>query len=280
MSFSKYRVFQRILPRWDFDLHVHTNWSQDNLKGPSMSDFIPLAERYKIHIGFADHYEMLYYESKSMKHGKWRLTDETVDKYLEELDTLKNRYNFVSSGIEIDYYPSRKEKIQEFVDDYRSQFDLIIGSLHEVVDYRPVTLKEDLEWLINSFGSFQAVVDRYFEMMFEIVDTQIFDVIAHPDVVFRFLTPKDPNFQQEYLNDPRVLELGLLCKKYKTMMEVNLSGYYYKWNQSFPNENYLHHLLAEGVKFIVGSDSHSLDQFEKMVLKTRKYNNILRERTN
>ena len=78
---NKFRIFKRILPNWDHDLHVHSNWSQDNLNGPSMADYIPLAERYKIHIGFADHFEFAFSNTKDPKYKECRLNQKFVDPF-------------------------------------------------------------------------------------------------------------------------------------------------------------------------------------------------------
>ena len=281
-----HRVFQRIRTGMDHDLHLHSRWSQDILNGPTMADYIPLAERYNIHIGFADHYELLYYGKENKRNnprtespwsGEWRLNPDTIDQYLEEIDALKEEYPHVSSGLEIDFYPTRIPLLQEFVDRYRSEFDLLIGSVHEVEDYRPVTLMEDFIWLKEKYGSFDAVVDKYFEIEKIMVETGIFDVLSHPDVVYRFQPAEDRITHPNYGHDPRVIELGHLCENREMLMEIKVSGYRYDWGQSFPVNGQFHHLLAHGVQFTVGSDSHSLENFEQSILDIRKANNFINE---
>src|SRR6056297_1426688 len=123
------RVFKYIDPRKDHDLHIHSNWSQDNLDGPSMAEYLPLAEKYDIHIGFADHFELQYYKKyggapRNERDPRWRLNPDSLDSYLDEIDGLKEDYSFVSSGLELDYYPYKKQELQEFIDDYYDQFDI------------------------------------------------------------------------------------------------------------------------------------------------------------
>ena len=276
MKRNSHRIFQHITPTWDHDVHIHTNWSQDNLNGPSMHHYAELAEKYKIHIGFADHFELLYEESQSMKHGKWKLCRDSLPQYLEEIDQLQSEGFHVSAGLEVDYYPQRIPQLQAFLDEFYDQFDLIIGSVHEIEDFRPVTVQEDLDWLMEKYHSFTSIVDEYFRLEMEMVEQQLFDVIAHPDVVYRFCTPEMLTQHPEYKADPRVLEIGRLCASTKTLLEVNLSGIYKPWNQSFPNEKYMFDLIAEGTEFTIGSDSHSIEHFEKSVLDIRKFNRINR----
>ncbi len=280
------RVFETIPPSWDFDLHIHTNWSQDNLDGPSMMDYIPLAERYKIHIGFADHFEMQYYRKyggspRNEGDPRWKLNPDTIDDYLGEVDDIKENYEFVSSGLEMDYYPEKKEQLQEFIDDYYDQFDLFIGSVHETKPHRPVTILEDFNWLVKKEGSFKKVLNQYWDLMFEMISDELFDAVAHPDVIYRFFSSKEiAEDHPEYLNDERVLTLGRECLEKDTLMEVNLSGLLGEWGQSFPKIDYVYNLRSKGVKFVVGSDSHTIEHFKNSILNIRKMNNVLKARTN
>ncbi|MHA1745124.1 MAG: hypothetical protein ACTSWW_03925 [Promethearchaeota archaeon] len=278
---NKRRIFQRISPDRAVDLHLHSNWSQDNLNGPAMAEYIPLAEKFNLHIGFADHFELLYYEktSQNQKYGKWRLTPDTIDKYLEEIDSLKEHYPFVSSGLEMGFSPtpSRNARIRDFIDDYRNDFDLFLGGIHEIEDFHAVVMRQDLEILIQKYGSFERVVEKYFDLEEAMVQSQIFDAIAHPDVIFRFLNPQHDEQVLKYRRNTRIFQIGELCQETGTMMEVNLSGYRFAWGDSLPSLDKIHHLLASGVSFIVGSDSHSLTDLSQSILRIRKINNLIRE---
>ena len=275
------KVFQRISPDRAMDLHLHTQWSQDNLDGPAMAEYIPLAEKFNLHIGFADHFELLYYEhpNRRQKYGKWRLTPDTIDQYLEEVDSLKEHYPFVSSGLEIGFSSSisRQGRIRDFIDDYRNDFDLFLGGIHEIEDFHAVVMRQDLEILIEKYGSFESVVEKYFDLEEAMVQSQIFDAIAHPDVIFRFLNPQHDEQVLKYRQNTRIFQIGELCQETGTMMEVNLSGYRFAWGDSLPSLDKIHHLLASGVSFIVGSDSHSLTDLTQSILRIRKINNLIRE---
>lgn len=278
---NKRRVFEKISPKRDIDLHLHSNWSQDNQEGPTMADYIPIAEKFNLHIGFADHFEFLYYEDKDLlqKYGKWRLTPETIEKYLEEIDSLKEQYPFVSSGLEIGFSPSpsRNARIQNFIDDYQNDFDLFLGGVHEIEDFHAVVMPQDLKNLIHKYGSFETVVEKYFTLEEEMVKSQIFDAIAHPDVIFRYLDPLHDNQILKYRKNTQIFRIGELCQETRTLMEVNLSGYRFAWGDSLPGLDKVHHLLASGVNFIVGSDSHTLADLSQAILRIRKMNNLIRD---
>ncbi|QEE15650.1 PHP domain-containing protein [Promethearchaeum syntrophicum] len=263
---NKFRIFKRILPNWDHDLHVHSNWSQDNLDGPSLEEFIPLAERFKIHIGFADHFEFKFPNPKDPKCKECRLNQNSVDNYLEEIDKIKENYPFITSGLDFKFIPIRKDKLQEFTDDYRKQFDFFIGKVLEIEEIPSIHKKSSLN----------DVLDKFFQLEVELLKSKIFDCIAHPDKTFRFFAKKELKNHPEYAFDERILELGALCENTRTMMEVNLSGYRFPWKTPFPNLDYLHHLLAQGVSFIVGSNSYTLEDFSNNVLNIRRINQIIK----
>jgi len=184
-----YRVFEDIKPGWDHDLHVHSNWSQDNLDGPTHRDFLQLAQRYKIHVGFADHYEIGFYTRtppKSADLGPWKLNPKTIDSYLEFCDHLKEDYKNISIGLEVSYHDEISSEIDEFLDDYYSQFDYVIGSLHEVDLFKAITVPRDLEQTIKKHGGLHEVAELYFQYLEDMIRTKKFDIIGHPDVLFRF----------------------------------------------------------------------------------------------
>jgi HisJ family histidinol phosphate phosphatase len=265
-------------PGWDHDLHIHTNWSQDNLTGPTFFDYLVRADRYRIHLGFTEHFEWAHYEQTNPKMGIWKLTPATIDHYLEECDRAREQYPHCSIGLELDFYPSRIDPLVQFMDRYANQFDYFLGSLHELRDFYPVTVLKDLEFLVKELGGIGPVLDQYYHMLGGMIESQIFDAVAHPDVIYRFYSPVDRQREPLLNDDPRVLEIGYQCASTRTLLEINLSGLRSPWARPFPAENVIPHLRAHGVTFFVGSDSHSVEAFEQSVLNIRKFNNILRER--
>lgn len=273
---NHYRIFRKIAPNWDFDLHVHTNWSIDASSGATIEKYAQLSEKYKIHIGFADHYELACFEKSHINTRNSILNPETLSEYLEEIDSAKEHYKHISSGLELEYYPEREDQLQNFLEDYQNEFDLIVGSAHEIEDFRAITVLRDLQWLVEKHGSFSKVLGKYFDKLHKLIHSQLFDVVAHPDVIFRFLTNHHIWFTPEYRQYFPTIELGHLVRNSNMLYEINLSGLYYPWKESFPNLDMFHHLLANDIPFSIGSDCHSLKQFEERILEIRKINFINR----
>ncbi|MEJ2252194.1 MAG: hypothetical protein P8Y97_21340 [Candidatus Lokiarchaeota archaeon] len=100
--------------------------------------------------------------------------------YLEELDHLKENYEFVLSGLEIDYYPDRENDLKEFMDIYGGDLDFIGGSVHEFIYKYPVTTKKLLKELLKRM-SVEEIIETYFETMEKMIDSKIFSNILHLD---------------------------------------------------------------------------------------------------
>jgi HisJ family histidinol phosphate phosphatase len=265
-------IFSKIDKEWEYDLHVHTNWSQDiAFNGPNPQDYIELAQKYHIHIGFLDHFELL-----REKEAQWKLNLNTIDSYLNQMEELKKKYNFITTGLEIDYYTELEDKIEDFIENYGHRFDFLVGTMHETDLFYPVTQKDKLQALIKKYGSFEAVVERYFEKLSRMIHSGLFKAIAHPDVIYRFCS-KDYFNNKELNIDKKVIEVLKPCISNNILIELNISGLYFEIGRPFPSQNVVNHLLAEGATFFVGSDSHSTKDFEKRIIDLRKAHYLLRK---
>lgn len=266
---------------WDTDFHVHTRWSLDIPNGPYPEDYLSIAESNKIHIGFLDHYEIFYLKNLEcpFKEKKfqpvWPFEGEKWQKYLDEMDQIKSNYSFVSSGLEIDYYPDMEDELRNFVDDYGNEFDLLVGSMHETEHFRPVTLDEDLLELIKKHGSFEEVERVYFELLEKMIKTRIFKAIAHPDTIYRFCKSVIP-FKNSYDSSEYTKKIIDLCIQNDIWVEYNLSGIRHPVGRPFPPENIITESIKRGAKVYVGSDSHSVSFFESFIPEIRKANKLIK----
>jgi len=249
------------------DYHVHTNWSHDIAEfGPSFEDYLIIAEKNRINVCFLDHYELYYIENDpSYPFYGGKIVD-----YLEQVDKIKERYDFALSGLEVDYYPDREDELRNFMDDYGKDFDFIAGTLHETKSGLPVTTREKLMKLLEQ-ERLKYVVDRFFALSRQMIDSQIFENICHLDTIYRYINKHDvtPTFDIDVSNK-RPLELGRLCIKKGIRIEYNLSGKVYPINRPFPAKRVIIKLRREGAKFFVGSDSHSLNYFRRNIRRVKK----------
>jgi HisJ family histidinol phosphate phosphatase len=250
------------------DYHVHTaKWSADiDENGPNFENYIKIAENYQINICFLEHYELYSIEKDKTN----PFYNENIDNYLEELDELKETYEFIFCGLEVEYYKDREIELLEFMDDYENDLDFVGGTVHEWISGYPVTTKEKLIKFLEK-KKMKDVIDEYFETAKMMIKSQIFRNICHIDTIFRYINENDIKPEDDCdVSENRVLELGRLCIKNNIHIEYNLSGNRFSIGRSFPSKKITSQLLREGGNFFVGSDSHSLDYFESQIPNVKK----------
>ena len=76
----------------------------------------------------------------------------------------------------------------------------------------------------------------------------------------------------------RTKEMGLLCQKLGILIEVNLRGLNHPWGRMHPDPQIIDELILAGAKFFVGSDSHSLKDFENTAPQLCQLNAYLLEK--
>ena len=252
------------------DYHVHTaKWSADiDENGPNFEDYIKIAEINQINICFLEHYEL--YSIEKDKNNPFY--NGNIDNYLEELDELKETYDFILCGLEVEYYKDREIELLEFMDDYEKELDFIGGTVHEWIAGYPVTTKEKLIKFLEK-KKMKDIIDEYFETTKMMINSQIFKNICHIDTIFRYINENDIKPEKDCdVSEERVLELGRLCIKNNMRIEYNLSGKRFSIGRSFPSKTVISLLKREGGKFFVGSDSHSLEYFESQIANVKGAN--------
>lgn len=244
------------------DFHVHTRWSHDIANfGPTFQDYAKIAEENEINICFLDHYELYYVENDE----SYPFYGGKLDEYLEEIDEVKATHDFVLSGLEVDYYRNYKSELREFMDDYKNEFDFIAGTVHETCIGLPITTRKKLIELLKK-KKIKEVVDDFFALSKELIESRIFTNICHLDTIFRYINMRDliPSIDTN-VSEERVLELGRACIKNDVRIEYNLSGRYYPIRRPFPSQEVITQLIKEGARIFIGSDSHSLEHFKENI---------------
>ncbi|MHA2288168.1 MAG: PHP domain-containing protein [Promethearchaeota archaeon] len=249
------------------DYHIHTNWSSDvSEDGPSFKDYIEIAESEEINICFLEHYELYKIERDKTD----PFYNNKIDNYLEELDDLKSDYNFILSGLEVEYYRDRETELLEFMDDYEKELDFIGGTLHEWIYHYPITSRAKLVELLDKV-QMRKVIDDYFEISRMMIESKIFKNMCHIDTIFRYINENDIKPLDDCdISEERVLNLGMLCIKNKIRIEYNLSGVKFPINRTFPSKDIAEQLKLERAKFFVGSDSHQIEYFRKTIPKVKE----------
>lgn len=150
-------------------------------------------------------------------------------------------------GIEGDFFPGCETFLAGFLPS--QPFDLVLGSVHYIRDWgfdNPDYLKT---W---ESVDVKGVWKEYFKLLKQLVDTRLFDVIAHFDL------PKKFGHQ---LRDREMKELAqpLLDHVASSGMgiEINTSGWRRTVREAYPSPLILSLAAERGIPITFGSDAHT-----------------------
>lgn len=232
------------------DLHIHiergpytTEWIEkfiekavsENLEeicllehSVRFTDFYP---SFKEAAEYNDYQRCWFEEKKSCAHS----LDEFKD--LASIIRAKNYPLKVSFGLEVCWFEQHAQLINELTSD--GFFDYILGSVHWVDNWTFNQRKE--HW---NGRNVNHIFERYFELENSLVNSGIFDIIAHPDLITCF------GFYPDYDLTDTYKKLCENIRKNNVMMEMNTS------KGLGVNRQFFETAVQSGVSFSTRSDAH------------------------
>ena len=205
------------------------------------------------HTHFFEEFAFLYDETKTdpetYKHY--------VNKKLKPLSTFmdfiievrKRNYPVkLLFGLEVCYFPNKEKQLKEVLDKYRDFFDFYIGSVHHIDGFGYDLGEKDWEG-----KNVDHLYRRFFELEEQLVDSRLFDHLAHPDAI------------KKYGHIPSFSLLPYYESIAKKLKEVNMStenssGFdRYGLTNIGLNEDFYKALKKHNVKIYRASDAHTYD---------------------
>ncbi len=133
-----------------------------------------------------------------------------------------------------------------------ARYDFVLGSLHNLRG------EEDFYFLrYNSEAEAIKLFDRYLDEMYELVQQNLFDSLAHLDYPLRYMTGEAGiKISDSMFSEKTDAILELLAKNGKAL-EVNTSGLRQKIGRTLPGRHILRRFYELGGRLVtVGSDAH------------------------
>jgi histidinol-phosphatase (PHP family) len=197
--------------------------------------------------------------------NKWSLNHDDLQKYSDEIDTVKEKYGDkiqIFKSLEIDYIPELSYPFKYFKD--LLGLDYTIGSIHLVLNKENGKLwfidgnKEECHQNFkNIFSSnIRLAIASYYSQIREMIETQQPNIIGHIDkVVMNTAGTFFDETEDWYLNEvDKTLDT---LKKYGCIMEVNSRGLYKnKWHTCFPSHTILSMAKNKNIPIIIATDAH------------------------
>ncbi len=230
------------------DYHAHSNYSDGRFLWSMAS---AAADAGFEAVGFADHCTVS--ERDAMQRTRARMgfnLDRTYERRREGIASLDDRFDLtVYDAVEMDYDPRDEAEIEAFLAD--AGFDYAVGSVHYLED---VNVHFEGYFAAKSDEERAALADRYVDKLVALVESELFAVAAHPDLLER-----NPAFRGLFSRDHYVRVAEAFAGS-RTVPEINAGRVLDDYGDFHPTAEFLDVLLDHGVDVTLGTDSHAPDE--------------------
>jgi histidinol-phosphatase (PHP family) len=198
-------------------------------------------------VGFADHCNVSEREAMiRTKHEYGFALDSTYERRRQAIASLADRADLrIHDAVEIDYEPADEESIRDFLAD--ADFEYAIGSVHFLED---LSVQSSANFADRSESERAALVDRYYEKLVALIDSELFEIAAHLDLPER--TPE----LRGYATEEHYGTIADAFENSATVPELNAGRVLGDYGDFHPAGPFLEALRERGIPFVPGSDSH------------------------
>lgn len=231
-------------PSMAYDYHAHSEYSD----GKPMAAMVEAARDAGLDgVGFADHCNVSPDEPGVNRPFD---LDETFAERRREIESLREEFDVeIFDAVEMDYRPEDESRIEEFLAD--AGFEYALGSVHHVGEHNVAAPWEFSEYSDDERAAFVA---EYFAEVVELVESELFDVLAHVDLVER------NEALRGYATTAQYRDVAEALSDSRTVPELNAGRVFGDYGELHPHPEFLDVLQAEGVRFVAGSDAHTPDE--------------------
>ena len=244
------------------DYHVHPGYSLD-----ATGSILEYCERAK-EIGLKEICFTPHLELDPVRDEKIEIRSKIVparsnwlDIYFEDLDVAIREFPElkIKKGIEIGYAPEIEQEIANITSKY--PFDFVLGAIHSI---NHIAISNGEEAAKYYKGKSPAEVCReYFTLLEAVIESNLFDCIAHFDVYKKYGVKyygRDLILEAEPFIEPMLR----LVRNNGILIEINTSGLRKEINEIFPSPHILKRLHELGCNSItIGSDAHTVADLGK-----------------
>ncbi|RLE63972.1 MAG: hypothetical protein DRJ38_06370 [Thermoprotei archaeon] len=256
------------------DYHVHTGYTVDVKENVSIEAYLRKAEKLGlVEICFVNHLE--FHPVKGLVKGATIFPDQ-IEEFIDEVEKAKANTSLrVKIGLEVTYTQRFEKNLEAILSQHESSFDFFLGSIHYIGNYAvsPAFSTEFSEEIFAKFDEIK-IYQKYFDEVIRAVESQLFDVLAHPDLIRKIAVKHySREIDSEIYLDMiwRVLDA---LDEYNVGLEVNSAGYRHSIGDCYPRMEMLKAARKKGIKVVtIGSDAHALEhlglKLEKAVEKLK-----------
>lgn len=227
------------------DCHVHSNYSDGRL----LSQMVEAGAAAGLDgIGIADHCNVI----EDGKFAQFRNLvghnlDRTYDRRREAIVRLRQESDIrIYDAVEMDFHPTAVAEIDKFLQD--AAFEYSIGSVH-FLDGENIHIESYFRQ--QTHEQRLALVEEYFDQLVALIESELFDIAAHLDLIERIEPLRNLAGPEQYRR------VATAFAGSKTIPELN-AGRLLPGDGGFvhPSPEFTRILVDDGIPFTLGTDSH------------------------
>jgi len=238
------------------DYHAHSAYSD----GGHLGRMLDAAAAAGLDgVGFTDHCSVTRDPHWRRQRDRYARTfDLTYERRRAAVERLRAEYDVaIHDGVEVDYEPdpAAEERIESFLAD--AGFEYATGSVHYVGEHTVFSFED---FSTADTPDPDAVVADYYDAVVSLLESELFDVAAHLDVV-----EAHPQLAGRR-TDEQVRRVADAVAASRTVPEINAKRAERDDGPAFhPTGELFEALLDRGVAFTVGTDAHSPEAYDGRV---------------
>ncbi len=193
-------------------------------------------------IGFSDHAPLVSHRDPTIT-----MDFDELPKYYAMIEEVQKKYPqfTIKMGIEADFIPGYEQKTKEILADY--PYDYVIGSIHFIGKWGFDDPAQREGWQAHDINE---VYRDYYELLCQSAQSQLFDIMAHVDLVKKFGHRPTEDMT------PEIKKTAKVFKECGVAVEINSSGLRKPVAEMYPAKSALQIYCDAGVPLTFGSDSH------------------------
>jgi histidinol-phosphatase (PHP family) len=237
----------------DTDYHVHSTYSD----GRFLFQMVRAAADAGLSaVGIADHCSVSQREElREQKRLLGFNLDETYERRRKAIERLRAETEIaIYDGVEMDFHPDEADRIGAFLDE--ADFQYAIGSVHHL---EGVNVHVERYFEEKSDAERAALVDTYFERLVALIESELFDVAGHLDLVER-----NPALRG-YATESHYRDVASAFADSRTIAELNAGRALGEYGEFHPAPSFLDVLTSHEIPVTVGTDSHTPDEVDERV---------------
>jgi len=224
------------------DYHLHTPLCGHAVGAPR--EYVLAAQQAGLaEIGFSDHNPM------PTQFDDWRMGPGQLPEYLALIAEARQEFAGypIRLGLECDFIPGQEDHIRHLA--AQADWDYLIGSVHYITPDWDVDNPRHLKrWTEQPV---EQVWQAYFDAYRRMVESCLFDFLAHPDLVKKFGHRPDGDLVRFYTPTlDAMTEAG-------TVLEINTAGLRKEVREMYPSRQFLELAAARRIPIVINSDAHA-----------------------